>query len=778
MNFSTLFWFASAWTRFVLVRICWLCVVLACFVLASRAADTATVATGENITFVVTSDGTPAPSFQWRKNGNVIAGATAGTFSITNASLSDGASYRVTATNEVGSADSPDFALQVTLASAPSGVAPAITSQPVAPSTAMLGGTVSLSIAANGSPAPTFQWFKGGVAMSGSTGSTLSLVNLTSNDNGTYSVAATNTFGSAMSSSITMTVTSPSSPPPPTPPPPVAVAPVFTQQPNPNQTVATGASVSFVVEASGIPAPSIQWQRNGVPIIGATSTALPLVGATTTDNGSYVAVATNSAGSASSNPAVLVVSPTPPPPPVTPTPPNPPPVSPPSSGGAPQAPLILNQPIASQPVVAGSSATIAVSATGNPTPSFQWRKNGTDLIGATNATLSIGLVTARDAATYVVMVSNASGTVVSGNAVLVVISAPLFLSQPTTQAVTNGAKATFSTSVSAIPGADLQWTKDGALIPGATKSILTIDSVRAVDLGVYSVVATNAVGTAKSVNAMLVIAAPPVFTAQPASQTAAARSDVTFVVSASGGPVPTFQWKKNGVVLPGATNSTLILRGVEKSDEGSYVAEATNAMGWALSNRATLVVNTTSGQGTSGGQTPVGVNGPATGARIVNLSVRAKVGGSADALIVGFVINGSAPKPMLLRGVGPTLSVFGVADTLPDPMMALYSGASITSSNDDWRMNINASQIAATSESLGAFSLPESGADAVILTALDAGAYTVVVNGRTQQAGVALVEVYDAAPDNPASLVNLSVRTHVGAGADAPNVGFVITGTT
>jgi hypothetical protein len=339
----------------------------------------------------------------------------------------------------------------------------------------------------------------------------------------------------------------------------------------------------------------------------------------------------------------------------------------------------------------------------------------------------------------------------------------------------------FSVTVSAIPGANLQWLKDGVTVPGATQSVFTIDAVRLTDLGTYAVVATNLVGSATSTGAALVIAAPPVFTAQPVSQTAAARSDVTFVVSASGGPAPTFQWKKNGVTIPGATNATLFLKGVEKADEGSYSVEASNSMGWAISNRATLVVNATSSQGTGGAQPPAAGTGSSPElskqSRIVNLSVRAKVGGVADGLIVGFVINGSTRKPMLLRGVGPTLSVFGVSDALPDPIMSLYSGAALASSNDDWRTSTNVTEISEASARLGAFGLPEAGADAAILTALDAGAYTVQVKGKTPEAGVALVEVYDAAQDNPASLVNLSVRTHVGSGADAPNVGFVITGT-
>jgi hypothetical protein len=168
---------------------------------------------------------------------------------------------------------------------------------------------------------------------------------------------------------------------------------------------------------------------------------------------------------------------------------------------------------------------------------------------------------------------------------------------------------------------------------------------------------------------------------------------------------------------------------------------------------------------------------PATVSRIVNLSVRSRAGSGNSGLIVGFVIGGGASKPMLLRGVGPTLGNFGVPNVLSDPTLSLYSGAVVTASNDDWAKGSNVSQIVATSARLGAFTLPDASVDSALMANLDTGAYTVQVNGKETATGVALVEVYDAAASNPASLVNLSVRTNVGSGADAPNVGFVLSGT-
>jgi hypothetical protein len=140
------------------------------------------------------------------------------------------------------------------------------------------------------------------------------------------------------------------------------------------------------------------------------------------------------------------------------------------------------------------------------------------------------------------------------------------------------------------------------------------------------------------------------------------------------------------------------------------------------------------------------------------------------------VIDGSSLKPMLIRGVGPSLHDFGVSGALSDPQLSLYSGALLTASNDDWSANENALQIAGTSVRVGAFRLAEQTSDSALMATLQSGAYTVQLSGKESSRGVALVEVYDAASSGTGKLVNLSVRTHVGSGADVPSVGFVVAG--
>jgi arabinan endo-1,5-alpha-L-arabinosidase len=126
------------------------------------------------------------------------------------------------------------------------------------------------------------------------------------------------------------------------------IAPAFTVQPA-GQTVTAGYSVSFTLTATGSPDPTFQWQKDGSPIGGATGSSYTIAVTTPADAGTYTAVATNAGGSVTSGGAVLVVNP------------------------ANTAPAFSAQPV-DQIVVAGKATTLAVVASGNPAPSFQWAR--------------------------------------------------------------------------------------------------------------------------------------------------------------------------------------------------------------------------------------------------------------------------------------------------------------------------------------------------------------------------------------------------------------------
>jgi type II secretory pathway component GspD/PulD (secretin) len=168
---------------------------------------------------------------------------------------------------------------------------------------------------------------------------------------------------------------------------------------------------------------------------------------------------------------------------------------------------IATQP-ASQTAICGNSATFSVIAGGTPPLGYQWYFNGSAISDATAADYTIISVTASNAGSYTVVVTNVCGTVTSSEAVLTVVFPPSVTAQPTGQTVVNGANATFSVTAEGTPPLSYQWYFNGNAIDGATGADYTITGVTTNNEGNYMVVITNACGTVTSSNMTVVAAAP------------------------------------------------------------------------------------------------------------------------------------------------------------------------------------------------------------------------------------------------------------------------------
>jgi uncharacterized cupredoxin-like copper-binding protein len=262
-------------------------------------------------------------------------------------------------------------------------VAPSITAQPQSQTVAP-GQSVTFSVTATGTAPLSYQWYKGGTAISGATSSSYSLSNVQAANAGTYTVTVSNgTLPNATSNGAVLTVT--------------AAAPSITTQPQ-SQTVAPGQSVTFSVTATGTAPLSYQWYQNGNAISGATSSSISIVSALPANAGTYTVTVSNGAlPNATSNGAVLTVT------------------------AALGAPIITIQP-QSQTVTAGSSATFRVTATGNAPLLYQWYKNGAAISGATSSSISILGVQAANAATYTVTVSNGALPNATSNAAVLTVN--------------------------------------------------------------------------------------------------------------------------------------------------------------------------------------------------------------------------------------------------------------------------------------------------------------------------------------------------------------------
>ena len=174
--------------------------------------------------------------------------------------------------------------------------------------------------------------------------------------------------------------------------------------------------------------------------------------------------------------------------------------------------------------------------------------------------------------------------------------------------------------------------------------------------------------------------------------------------------------------------------------------------------------------------TPTPTPSPTPGAsptpvpQALNLSTRMRVQTGNNVGIGGFIITGTAPKHVLLRAIGPSLTQFGVPNALADPVLGLHGpGAFVTITNDNWR-DTQEAQIQADGIP------PTNDLESAIDATLAPGAYTAIISGKNNTSGVGLVEVYDLSPSDVSKLANLSTRAFVSTGDNIVIAGFLLGG--
>ena len=505
------------------------------------------VVAGQPASFSVAATGTGTLTYQWKKNGTPISGATGAAYTTPATTNADnGTQFAVVVTDNTGSVTSSPATLTVTA----SPVAPSITSQP-GNKTVAAGQTATFSVTATGTSPLTYQWKRNGAVIGGATSASYTTPPTTTSDNGAqFTVTVTNSVSNVTSNAATLTVN---------------VPPSITQQPT-GRTANVGQTATFSVVATGTGTLTYQWNRNGAAIGGATSASYTTPATTTSDNGAqFTVTVTDLVSSATSNAATLTVN---------------------------APPSITAQP-SSRTVSAGQTATFSVTATGTGPLTYQWQRSGITIGGANFASYTTPATVSSDSgAQFTVTVTNGFGTVTSNAATLTVNVAPTISTQPASQTVSVGQSATFSVTASGTGTLAYQWRKNGVAIGGANSASYTTPAASSSDSGSsFTVLVSSNSGNVTSNAAILTVNGPPSIITQPVSKTVLAGQSATFSVSATGTGPLSYQWNKGGIAIGGANAPSYTTPAATNADNGAqFTVTITNVAGNITSAPATLTV--------------------------------------------------------------------------------------------------------------------------------------------------------------------------------------------
>ncbi|XP_021050559.1 hemicentin-2 [Mus pahari] len=522
---------------------------------------TATV--GQSLDLPCQASGSPVPTIQWLQNGRPaeeLAGvqlASQGTIlHISHVELNHSGLFACQATNEAGTAGAE---VEVSVHELPS--------------VHIIGGEnltapflkpVTLQCVGAGVPTPSLRWWKDGVAVA-TTGGKLQIEKADLRDEGVYTCSATNLAGESKKD-VTLKVLVP---------PNIEPGPV-------NKVVLENTSVTLECLASGVPPPDVSWFKGRQPIstqrrviVSADGRVLHIERAQLSDAGSYRCVATNVAGSAGLKYGLRVNVP----------------------------PRITLPPSLPGPVLLGTPFRLTCNATGTPSPTLIWLKDGNPVSpeGTTGLkvfpggqVLTVASARASDSGSYSCVAVSAVGED-RRDVVLQVHMPPSILGEELNMSVVVNESATLECQSHAVPPPVLRWQKDGRPLephPGirlsADKALLKVDRVAVWDAGHYTCEAVNQAGRSEK-HFNLHVWVPPAFSSkEPYTLTVTEGQTARLSCDCQGIPFPKISWRKDGQPLPGegdgleqvlAVGRLLYLGQAQSAQEGTYTCECSNAAG-------------------------------------------------------------------------------------------------------------------------------------------------------------------------------------------------------
>ncbi len=506
------------------------------------AASTAVACTGSPLTLSVAASGSNL-QYKFYRNGQTVQSSASNTYSLASVSAADAGTYTCLIGNSCG--DVLSAPVTVTVSSAPT-----LVQNPLSSASACQGSPLQLTFVASGQPAPSYQWSRNGVDIPGATSSTYSIASLQPSNNGSYQCRATNSCGTLNSTSCSVST---------------HTAPVFFVQPQ-NVGVCSGTNAQLSIALSNVlQGTTYQWLRNNVAISGATSTTLSLSPVNAGNAGTYTCLATNSCGFTFSSQAVVTAYTT---------------------------PIITTHPI-SQSWCVGASFNFTVGlANPTPAPTYQWRKNGLAIPGANSSSYGSPNATLADAGSYDCVVSNICGSSTSNAATFTAQVAPTITVQPQNTALCAGVNGVLDVTATGTAPISYQWFHNGVGMGFFSNSDLTIFNPSGASAGSYFCRVQNVCGSVDSNVITVTVDGAPTIGTQPVGATVCANSPVSFSVSASGSSNLSYQWRRNGAPIGGATGATYAIGAAQSSQAGSYDCLVSSTCSSVLSNAAALVVNT------------------------------------------------------------------------------------------------------------------------------------------------------------------------------------------
>ncbi|HEC42189.1 MAG TPA: hypothetical protein ENI20_05100 [Bacteroides sp.] len=506
---------------------------------------------GGNINFSLVANGTGL-SYQWQKNGfdifdgGSISGALSSNLAITGLVPADAGTYHCIVTGSCGilSSDPATVVIDDNIN---------ITAQP-ASQEACKQDNVIFSVTATGSSLD-YQWQFNGTDLGGETAATLVLNSVTTADEGDYNCIITNLCSTESTDVVSLIVNDSTQ---------IITDPA-------DVTTCEAANTSFNVLATGANL-VYQWEKNGVNLAdganlsGSLTDQLVISGLLPGDAGIYTCEVAGSCGTFESAPASLVVN---------------------------EEVYITTQPAAIT-VCPGDNASFGITATGSGL-SYQWQKNGSDIVGEINPSLSLNNITAIGAGIYRCVVTGSCRTINSNSVNLAVNEDLAFTSQPVDQDKCEGETVSFSVAVTG-SNPVYQWQKDGANlidagnISGSNTKDLTLSGLLLADGGNYTCVVTGSCNSKTSNAGILSVDEAITITTQPLNMNACEHDNVILNVAATGSN-PGYQWQKDFISIPGETNSSLVLDSISPADAGDYTCILTNACGSVASSISKVIIH-------------------------------------------------------------------------------------------------------------------------------------------------------------------------------------------